>query len=176
VIFEQTSIVGSWLITPEIYEDDRGSFTRVWDVRELSSRSLPTHISQSSVCLNICQGTLRGLHYQAKPHEESKYVRCTRGAIHDVIIDLRPRSSTYRTWFTATLSASNMVTLMIPRGCAHGYITLEDGTELSYQMTHQYVPDAARGIRWNDPYFAIDWPLLPVIISERDRAFPDYMG
>jgi dTDP-4-dehydrorhamnose 3,5-epimerase len=174
MLFELTPIVGAWLFTPEIQSDDRGFFTRVWDEIELNLRALPTHISQSSVSMNTCEGTLRGLHYQAGPHEESKYVRCSHGAIHDVIIDLRPESPSYHTCFSVKLSASNMTTLFIPRGCAHGYMTLENRAELFYQITHPFVPEASRGIRWNDPYFAIEWPRSPVVISPRDRAFPDY--
>lgn len=176
MIFEETSVSGAWLIVPDPQTDERGSFARIWDEKALQARALPTHIVQSGVSFNLLRGTLRGMHYQARPHEENKYVRCTRGSVHDVILDLRRGSNTYRTCFAVTLSATNMVTLVVPPGCAHGFLSLEDSTEVFYQINRSYAPAAARGVRWNDPYFAIDWPFSPAVISERDRTFEDYSG
>ncbi len=174
MFFEQTPLPGAWLIIPELRADERGFFARTWDETELTSRSLPTRIAQSSVSFNIRRGTLRGMHYQAKPHEENKYVRCTRGSIHDVVIDLRPDSESFRAYFAITLSSVNRVTLVIPPGCAHGFLSLESESEVFYEITEPYIPSASRGVRWNDPAFAINWPFAPVIISAKDNSFEDF--
>ena len=134
-------------------------------------------VAQCSTSFNARAGTLRGMHYQADPHGEAKLVRCTRGAVHDVIVDLRPDSPTHRRWFGIELSADNGTALYVPVGMAHGFQTLEDGSEVLYMMGHEYVPDAARGVRWDDPGFGIEWPEPPAggrTISARDAAYPDY--
>jgi dTDP-4-dehydrorhamnose 3,5-epimerase len=125
---------------------------------------------------NALTGTIRGLHFQVSPHEETKLVRCTRGAIFDVVVDLRPDSPTYKRFVSANLTSTNRTAIYIPKGCAHGFETLEDHTEVIYQISADYAPNAARGVRWNDPTYAIPWPMTPMCISERDKAFPDFAG
>jgi dTDP-4-dehydrorhamnose 3,5-epimerase len=170
----ETRIPGAWLLAADRKEDDRGFFARIWDERELKIRGLPCHIVQSSVSFNSIRGTLRGLHYQVKPYEETKYVRCTRGSIYDAIIDLRAESPTYLACFTTVLSAENLLTLVVPAGCAHGFLTLKDSCEVTYQIDEPYSSAASRGLRWDDPVLEIRWPVDPLVISERDRNFPDY--
>ena len=169
-----TPIAGAWLLEIEPIADERGFFARSLCVESLEAQGLEGRMVQQSVSFNRQRGTLRGMHYQIAPHEEIKLVRVTRGRIHDVLLDLRPDSPGYLRWHTVELSADNHRTLYIPKGVAHGFQTLEDTTEVFYQMAQAYVPGYARGVRWNDPAFAIDWPLAPSIISERDRGYPDY--
>lgn len=173
MIFLPTGIAGAWVIEPERLEDERGFFARTWDADELAERGLNGRLSQCSISYNHVRGTLRGLHYQAAPYEEAKLVRCTSGALFDVALDLRPDSSTYGDWFGVELSAHNRKALYVPEGCAHGFMTLEDGCEVHYQISEAYVPAAARGVRWNDPAFAIEWPGDVVVINERDSSYPD---
>jgi dTDP-4-dehydrorhamnose 3,5-epimerase len=174
MIFEETRIDGVWIIRPERLEDDRGFFARTWDEKEFAERGLSAHLVQCSISFNRCRGTLRGLHYQASPHEESKLVRCTAGAIFDVAVDLRPESPTFKDWAGVELSAENRVALYIPEACGHGFLTLEDSSEVFYQMTEVYVPGAGRGVRWDDPAFGVAWPGEVAVISERDRKYPDF--
>jgi dTDP-4-dehydrorhamnose 3,5-epimerase len=175
MIFEQTVIAGVWLLEPERFEDERGFFARTWDPEEFSSRGLNPAIAQCSVSFNHLGGTLRGLHYQAAPHEEAKLVRCSSGAIFDVALDLRPDSPTYKDWYGAELSAENHLALYIPEGCAHGFLTLADSSEVHYQISAPYSPEAGRGVRWNDPAFGITWPGEVLVINERDGSYADFV-
>jgi dTDP-4-dehydrorhamnose 3,5-epimerase len=154
--------------------DERGFFARSWCEREFREHGLNSELVQCSISFNKERGTLRGVHYQAAPNPEAKLVRCTRGSLYDVALDLRPDSSTYLKWTAAELSAENHRALYIPEGCAHGFLTLEDQTEVLYQMSEFYYPEAARGVRWNDPAFGIEWPGKVEVISERDRIYPDF--
>lgn len=172
MIFLTTEIAGAWIIDIERHSDERGFFARTWCAEEMREHGLDSALTQCSVSFNTLRGTLRGMHYQGAPHGETKMVRCTAGTIHDVIVDLRPESSSYRKWIGVELSAANRRTLYIPPGVAHGFVTLSDGTEVLYQMTTPYVAEAARGVRWDDPAFGIEWPLEPAVISARDRSFP----
>ena len=174
MIFEETQLEGVWVIKPERLEDERGFFARTWDRDEFSRRGLDGRTVQCSISFNRTRGTLRGLHYQAAPHEESKLVRCTAGAIFDVAVDLRPGSPSFGDWAGAELSAENRVALYVPKGCAHGFLTLDDSSEVYYQMSELYVPEAARGVRWDDPAFGIAWPGEVAVINDRDRAYPDF--
>jgi len=174
VIFTELALPGAYLIELEPYVDERGFFARVWCHRELEEHGLDTRVSQSSISYNRRRGTLRGMHFQVAPHAETKLVRCTRGSIHDVIIDLRPDSPTYLRHLAVELTAENRGTLYIPEGFAHGFQTLEDDTEVLYQMTTPYSPAHARGVRWNDPTFGIEWPIADPIIIERDDSYPDF--
>ena len=174
MIIEETHIAGACIVRPEQLEDERGFFARTWDEAEFAARGLASHVVQCSISFNRRHGTLRGLHYQAAPYPESKLVRCTAGAIFDVAVDLRPSSPTFRGSVGLELSADNRLALYVPEGCAHGFLTLEDDAEVLYQMTEVYVPDAARGVRWDDPAFAIAWPGEVFVISDRDRTYPDF--
>jgi len=175
VIFTRLAIAGAWTVAPEPNRDQRGFFARIWCAEEFAARGLVSRAAQGSISYNERKGTLRGLHFQAEPHGEVKLVRCTRGAIHDVILDLRPGSGTYLRHTAVELNEANRLTLYVPEGVAHGFQTLVDGTEVWYQMSARYVPEAARGVRWDDPLFAIAWPHRPPIIIERDAAFPDFV-
>ena len=174
MIFQETALTGAHVIEPERLEDDRGFFARVWCAREFATHGLETHIAQCSISLNLRRGTLRGMHYQAPPWGEVKLVRCTRGAIHDVIIDLRADSATFLRHVAVQLTADNRLMLYIPQGFAHGFQTLEDETEVVYQMSEFYTPAAARGVRWDDPAFGIRWPIADPMLHARDRAYPDF--
>jgi dTDP-4-dehydrorhamnose 3,5-epimerase len=174
MIFKDTGIDGVLVIEPERHEDERGFFARTWDPDELAERGLNPELAQCSISFNRARGTLRGLHYQAAPHEEAKLVRCTSGAIFDVAVDLRPDSSTFRDWFGVELSAENRLALYVPEGCAHGFLTLADDSEVHYQISQAYVPDAGRGVRWDDPAFAIRWPGDVVVINDRDSSYPNF--
>jgi dTDP-4-dehydrorhamnose 3,5-epimerase len=174
--FIQTRLPGVWVIEPARMLDDRGWFARTFDATEFEARGLNPAVVQCSASFNARRGTLRGMHYQADPHGESKLVRCVRGAIFDVAVDVRPGSATSRRWHGVELSAENGVAFYIPAGLAHGFQTLTDDCEVLYQMGHSYVPEAARGVRWDDPAFAIDWPTSvgDRTISDKDRAYPDF--
>jgi dTDP-4-dehydrorhamnose 3,5-epimerase len=174
LIFKETEIKGAFLIEPEKSQDQRGYFARIWCQRELAAHGLDSRLAQCSVSYNRKRATLRGMHYQVAPHQESKLVRCIRGAIHDVIIDLRPESETFKCHFATQLSAANHEMLYIPEGFAHGFQTLEDDTEILYLISQFHAPESARGVRWNDPAFAIAWPPGDRIISDRDRTYPDF--
>jgi dTDP-4-dehydrorhamnose 3,5-epimerase len=173
VIFKATPLAGAFVIAPEPHTDERGSFARVWCEREFRAHGLETRITQISASLNLRRGTLRGMHYQVAPHEEVKLVRCTRGAIYDVIVDLRPESSTYLQHVAVELSVANGLQLYIPAGFAHGFQTLADESEICYQMSAFYEPAAQRGVRWNDPALQIAWPVSHPILNARDAGYPD---
>lgn len=172
--FHETKLRGVFEIHLEPKADERGFFARSWCQREFEQHGLNSVTVQCSVAFSEKKGTLRGLHYQAEPHPESKLVRCTQGAIYDVVLDLRPESSTFKKWYSAILSAANRHMIYVPEGCAHGLLTLEDRTEVFYQMSEFYYPELSRGVRWNDPAFQIDWPAQPLVISDRDRTYPDF--
>jgi dTDP-4-dehydrorhamnose 3,5-epimerase len=170
--FRDITPFGAIIIEPEPALDERGLFARLFDTNAFHDRGLPTDFAQASTSYNSRRGTLRGLHYQAEPHAETKLVRCTAGAIFDVIVDIRPGSSSFGRWQSFELTNENRLTLIVPAGFAHGFETLADGSEVFYQITKPYVPQAERGIIWNDPDLAIAWPLQPAVMSERDRALP----
>jgi len=172
--FNATALVGAWLIELDRVEDERGHFARTYDRHELAIRELEPAIAQCSVSFNHKRGTVRGLHFQAAPHEETKLVRCTRGAIWDVIVDLRPESATFLRHFAVWLTADEGAALYIPPGFAHGFQTLEDATEVYYQISVPYAPESARGYRFDDPAFRITWPEPVTVISERDLNLPLY--
>jgi dTDP-4-dehydrorhamnose 3,5-epimerase len=173
MIFTALTLTGAFLIEPELYVDERGFFARSFCVNEFTAHKLPATIVQCNISYNRYRGTLRGLHYQALPHQEAKLVRCTAGAAFDVMVDIRPGSPTFKQWLGVELSAENRKMLYIPEGFAHGFQTLADHTELFYQMSTVYVAEAERGIRWNDPELAITWPpVTERVISPRDRALP----
>jgi len=172
VIFTPTALSGAWVIDMTPAADERGLFARSFCVSEFAAQGLVAPVNQCSVSFNVRRGTLRGLHFQAEPHAEEKLVRCTAGAIFDVIVDLRPDSPTCRQWFGADLSADNRRALYIPRGFAHGFVSLVDASEVLYMMSVPYAADAARGVRWDDPALGIRWPLSPMVISARDAAYP----
>ena len=174
MIFTETPLQGAFVIEPEPLEDARGHFARTWCRREFEARGLETRIAQCSTSFNKRKGTLRGMHYQAPPFAETKVVRCTRGALHDVIIDLRPGSPTFTRYFPVVLSADNRKMLYVPPGFAHGFQTLEDATEVLYQISEFYSPQHARGVRWDDPAFHIAWPEDERTIVDRDRSYPDF--
>ena len=174
MIFLETEIPGAYWIDVERCEDSRGWFGRSWCEAEFRDHGLNSRLVQCNISFNKTRGTLRGMHYQVAPHEEAKLVRCTQGAIHDVIIDLRPSSKAYLRHVAVVLSAENRRLLYIPEGCAHGFQTLVDNVEVFYQMSESFAPDCARGVRWDDPCFTIQWPVDQPIISERDRGYPDF--
>ena len=175
MIFAETPLAGAFVIDVEPREDERGFFARAWCRDEFAEQGLSTDVVQCNVSFNHHQGTLRGMHYQVAPHAEVKLVRCTRGAIYDVIVDLRPDSPTHTRWLGVELTAENRRALYIPEGFAHGYQTLADGTETFYQVSAFWAPEAERGVRWDDPAFGIAWPDPPGerVISERDATYPD---
>lgn len=166
--------MGVMVVNVTANTDERGLFARTYDADAFAAAGLPTEWPQCNTSWNMRKGTLRGLHFQAGPHPDPKLVRCTRGRIFDVVVDLRPDSPTFRQWTGTELSEGNRVSLAIPPGCAHGFLTLEDNCEVFYMMGAVYVPELARGVRWNDPGFAIQWPAEPAAISERDANWPDF--
>ena len=172
--FTAAGIPGAYVIELDRLEDERGFFARTFCRDEFSAHGLDSSFVQCNASFNVRKGTLRGMHYQEKPHDEAKLVRCTRGAIYDVIVDIRSGSPTYKRWFAVELAAANGTMLYIPEGIAHGFQTLEDGSEVFYQMSEMYHPESARGLRWNDPAFAIRWPLDAPILSQRDAGYPDF--
>jgi dTDP-4-dehydrorhamnose 3,5-epimerase len=176
MIFTETKLCGAFVMELEKFEDERGFFAHGWSPRELAAHGLEAPSVESAISFNRKKGTLRGMHYQASPHGQIKIVRCTSGAIYDVIVDLRRESPTFKEWFGIELSAANRLMLYIPTEFAHGFQTLEDESELSYHMSHTYVPESATGVRWNDPAFDISWPLPVTVIADRDRSYPDYLA
>jgi dTDP-4-dehydrorhamnose 3,5-epimerase len=175
MIFTETNLKGAFIIEPERIEDERGFFARTWYQSEFESRGLDARLVQCNISYNAKKGTLRGMHYQAAPYEETKLVRCTMGALYDVIIDLRPASPTFKQWIAVELTVDNRRMLYIPGGFAHGFQTLEDSTEVFYQMSQIYHPESARGVRWDDPAFGIGWPSADQrVISTRDQQYPDF--
>jgi dTDP-4-dehydrorhamnose 3,5-epimerase len=174
MIFHATEVEGAWVVEPERMADERGFFARTWDTDQFAERGLNVVLAQCSVSYSAVRGTLRGMHYQAPPHEEAKLVRCTAGAIFDVAVDLRPASPTFRSWCGVELSAENRLAVYVPEGCAHGFLTLADGSEVSYLISEFWAPDAGRGVRYDDRAFGIEWPCEIVVINERDRTYPDF--
>ena len=174
MMFTETAIEGAFLIEPERLEDERGFFARTFCQREFAARGLSTRLAQCSVSFNRRTGTVRGMHYSVAPHAEEKLVRCTRGRVFDVLLDLRPDSPTFRRWTAVTLAADDHRMVYVPAGVAHGFQTLEPESEVFYQMSEFYAPECARGVRWDDPAFGIEWPPAERTISERDRRYPDY--
>ena len=172
MIFRETPLRGAYLIEPELIEDNRGFFARTWCHREFAERGLCDQFTQCNISFNHKAGTVRGMHYQAPPHAEAKLVRCTAGAIYDVIVDMRPGSPTYCQWFAAELSAENRHMLYIPEEFAHGFQTLADQSEVFYQMSHEFHPSSSRGFRWNDPKINISWPGSATVIAAKDASWP----
>jgi len=171
--FLETPLNGAFVVDLEPKADERGFFVRVWCEEEFAAHGLDATIAQASLSYNQCRGTLRGLHYRVAPHAESKIVRCIRGAIYDVVVDLRPGSASYCQWFSVELTSDNRKSIYIPEGCAHGFQTLEDDTEVLYLMSKRYAPKAERGLRWDDRAIGITWPDVKTrIMSERDRNWP----
>lgn len=170
----ETRLEGAFLIEPERIEDERGFFARTWSQHEFAERGLDARVVECSTSFNKAAGTLRGMHYQAAPHAEAKLVRCTAGAIRDCIVDLRESSPTFREWFATDLTAENRLGLYVPEGFAHGFLTLKERSEVFYQISAPYVAASARGVRWDDPAFGIDWPGPVRVISPRDHSFPDF--
>ncbi len=170
--FQPTPLAGAYVIELEPNADERGSFARIWCRDEFLRHGLNPDLAQCSTSFNRKRGTLRGLHFQAEPHGEAKLVRCTRGRIYDVIVDLRPDSRSFRKWFAVELWPDSNTSVYVPEGFAHGFQTLEDDSEVLYMISAPYAPDAARGVRWNDPALGIRWPLPDPILSARDREFP----
>jgi len=174
MIFRETMLPGAYVADMERREDDRGFFSRSWCRREFEAHGLNPNLAQCNVSFNTKKGTLRGMHFQAKPYEEAKLVRCTMGSVYDVIVDLRQDSLSFRKHMGVILTSDNRKMLYVPEGFAHGFLTLEDNTEIHYQMSEFYTPEYARGFRWNDPAFGIEWPSEVIIISDRDRNYPDF--
>lgn len=177
MLFTRTDIPGATLVELQRLEDERGFFARGWCAREFAEHGLPDKVVQMNLSYNKRRHTLRGFHYQLAPHGEDKMLRCSRGSLFDVLIDLRPASPTYKQHLTVELSGANQRMLVIPKGCANAFLTLEDHTEAAYLVSEFYAPAAERGVRWNDPAFAVKWPVdAPAVISEKDRSWPDYAG
>jgi dTDP-4-dehydrorhamnose 3,5-epimerase len=174
--FTETSIAGAWVIDPSPHEDERGRFMRVWCAREFVTHGLSFVPVQANMGFSVRKGTLRGMHFQGPPALEAKLVRCTKGAIFDVVLDLRPESPSYGKWYGVELTPENGRMLYIPQHCGHGYQTLIDGTEMYYMASEYYTPGAASGVRFDDPAFNIQWPLTATAISEQDRKWPLMKG
>lgn len=175
MIFQETRLKGAYVIEPERIEDRRGFFARTWCTRDFETAGLNPLMVQCNISFNAKKGTIRGMHYQRAPHEEAKLVRCTKGAIFDVIIDLRPKSTTYIEWVGVELTSDNHKMLYVPEGFAHGYQTLTDNSEVFYQVSQYYTPGAEQGIRWDDSLFGIKWPEFKYrFISDKDKNWPDY--
>lgn len=174
--FQETPLPGAFVVEPDRFEDSRGFFARTFCAAEFAERGLDPRVAQANVSFNDRRGTLRGMHYQRPPHAEAKLVRCTQGAIHDVVIDLRRDSPAFRRHFAVRLTSENRTMLYVPEGLAHGYLTLEDATEVAYQMSVPYSPDHGAGVRFDDPAFGIAWPEPVRVIAERDRTYPDFAG
>jgi dTDP-4-dehydrorhamnose 3,5-epimerase len=172
--FSELRIPGAWLIEPEVHADSRGSFRRHFCAREFGAHGIKPVVAQGNISENMAKGTLRGFHYQIEPHEEAKTLSCLSGAIYDVILDLRPRSPTFLTWEAVEISARDRRSLHVPAGCANAWLTTEAQTVVHYYMSEFFVAGAGRGIRYNDPSFGFRWPSEPMVISERDRTYPDF--
>lgn len=174
MIFTETKLQGAFVIEPEKLRDGRGFFARTFCRREFEEHGLDPDVVQCNISFNKRAGTLRGMHYQVAPYAEAKLVRCTAGAIYDVVVDLRPTSPSFKKYAAFELTAENCTMVYIPEGFAHGFQTLKDDTEVFYQMSQIYAPDCARGVRWNDPAFGIEWPAAERIMVERDQQYPDF--
>jgi dTDP-4-dehydrorhamnose 3,5-epimerase len=176
MIFKETKLQGVFILEIEKRQDERGFFARAWCKKEFEAHGLNVHLVQANLAFSQKKGTLRGMHYQMSPYEEAKLVRCIKGAIFDVAIDLRPDSPTYKEWVAVELTEDNHKTFYIPENFAHGYQTLTDNTELLYQVSEFYSPKSEWGVRWNDPMFGIEWPETDnLVISEKDKNWPDYL-
>lgn len=175
MLFIETKLKGAFIVDLIRMEDKRGFFGRSWCNQEFSEHGLNSRLVQCNISFNNKRGTIRGIHYQASPYQEAKLVRCTMGAIYDVIIDLRPNSPTFKNWFAMELTAENRRALYVPEGFGHGFQTLQDNTEVFYQMTEYFHPEAAQGIHWNDPTFSIAWPLEILVISDKDNSYTNWM-
>lgn len=176
MIFNETKLKGAFIIEPELLKDERGFFARTYCQKEFEAHGINPKLVQCNISFNAQNGTLRGMHYQDKPHQEAKLVRCSKGAIYDVIIDFRPESSTYKQWIAVELTSRNHKMLFIPEGFAHGFKTLEDNTEVFYQMSEFYHPECARGVLWNDPAFGINWPEGEQIVSSKDSQYASFVA
>jgi len=174
MIFRETKLRGVLEIDLDMHHDERGFFARSWCQKEFKAKGLNDHTVQCNISFNARKGTLRGIHYQAAPATEAKVVRCTQGAIYDVVVDLRPDCRTFKEWVGVLLTADNRKMLYVPEGCAHGFLTLKNDTEVFYQMSEFYYPELACGVRWDDPAFQISWPEKVEVISERDRTYPNF--
>ena len=174
MIFNKTKLDGAYNIQIDKKEDERGFFGRTWDSKEFEKRDLKSQFVQCNVSLSLKKGTIRGLHYQEKPYQEAKLIRCTRGKVFNVIVDLRPESKTYKQWYGIELSSENYKGIYVPEGFAHGFQTLEDDTEVFYQMSEFYMAKYARGIKWNDESFDIKWPLNPTMMSQKDLSYQNF--
>ncbi len=174
MVFKDTELKDAYIIELERLSDERGFFSRTYCEHEFREHGIEHHIVQANVSYNKVKGTLRGMHYQMQSYGEAKLIRCTKGAIYDVIIDIRPDSKSYKNWISVELNEQNHRMLYVPEGFAHGFITLEDSTEVSYQMSEFYKPGVGKGIRWNDPAFAINWPVAVSEISEKDKNWTDF--
>ncbi len=173
--FQETSVSGALLIEPEAFSDDRGCFMRAYCEKEFNKAGIDLSVVQANLVGSRHRGTLRGMHYQNEPYEEGKLIRCIAGSVFDVVLDIRTGSETYGQWYGAELTGTNRRMLYVPPGCAHGYLTLEDDTEVYYLVSEFYQPGAEQGIRWNDPVFSIDWPIKDdLVMSDKDRAWPDF--
>lgn len=170
--YSETGLEGAWLVDLDPHHDYRGNFARVFDAKEFAERGFPLDVAQANMSYNYRAGTLRGLHYQVEPALEAKFIRCVRGALYDVIVDMRPDSSTYLQWFGATLSAMNGRALYVPEMFAHAYLTLTDDVLAYYQVSQYYTPGTERGLRYDDPALGITWPAEPILVSEKDRSWP----
>lgn len=172
--FEALSLAGAYKIKLQTHPDERGFFARLWDSEEFAGQGLNSNLAQTSLSHNPRRGTLRGLHYQPPPHAEAKVVTCVRGSIWDVIVDLRPGSPTYCQWHGETLDGESPAAIYVPEGFAHGFLTMSDDTLVLYQISRPHEPDLARGVRWNDPAFGIEWPAAPIVIGARDQSYPSF--
>ena len=174
--FTETPLRGAFIIDIVALKDERGFFARTWSADELTKRGLDATVVQCNVAFNPVKGTLRGMHFQRAPYDEVKIIRCTSGALYDVIVDLRPDSPTFRQWTSVEIDAASRRMLYIPKGMAHGYITLTDDVEAYYHVSAPYTPECAGGVAWDDPAFGIKWPFAPTLMSDRDRNWPRFHG
>ncbi len=175
--FTETKLSGAFIIDPRRFEDERGFFAPSFSARLFAERGLVSHFVENNISFSAAEGTLRGMHFQAAPHGQAKLVRCTRGRVFDVGVDLRPDSPTFKQWFGVELSAENRRMVYLPGDFAHGFLTLEDDTEVFYQVSSTYAPESGRGVRWNDPAFGIEWPRTRrLILLPRDESYPDFEG
>jgi dTDP-4-dehydrorhamnose 3,5-epimerase len=175
MIFTEEKLKGAYIIEIERHNDKRGFFARVWCQREFKAYNLMACLVQTNISFSAKIATLRGLHYQVAPYEESKLVRVTKGAIYDVIVDLRPCSPTYKQWMGVELTAENYKMLYVPQNFAHGFLTLDNNTEVTYHVSQFYSPESERGVRYNDPAFGVEWPIEVQVISDKDKSWPDYL-
>ena len=175
MIFQETKLKGAFIVDVNRHEDNRGSFSRTYCQREFKEHGIEPEVVQANMSTNKIKGTLRGLHYQKDPHQETKFIRCIKGALYDVIVDLRPHSPTYKGWVGVELTEQNQRALFVPKDFAHGFVTLVDDTTAFYMVSQFYYPGAEMGIRWNDTSFKIKWPVEPLCITEKDSSWSDYL-